>query len=100
MSQFTIGQKLEGDGLAFEVVQVEPVVRVKCLEVSKFWRSIRLDVMPNNTSVRQETWEVGKEYELRASNFSSTAGCNTFVAVNHLLPWHVFFTKGFVEHYR
>lgn len=99
MSEFTIGQKLEGDGLAFEVIQVEPVVRVKCLTVSKFWQNVHCVAMPNNPSVMQETWVAGKEYELREATVVPEKIKN-YVAASHLLPWHIFYTNGLVQHYR
>lgn len=99
MNQFTIGQKLEGDGLAFEVTQVEPVARIKCLKVSSFWQSIHLVKMPNNPTVMQQTWKVGKEYDLRETTPCSVNGRN-YVAVSHLVPWHVFFTNGTITYYR
>lgn len=98
-NEFALNQILEGDGLKFQVVQIEPVTRVKCLVVSKFWQNVHRVAMPNNPSVMQETWVVGKEYELREATVAPEK-CKSYVAASHLLPWHIFYTNGLVLHYR
>jgi len=55
--------------------------------------------MLNNPSVMQETWVVGKEYELREATVVPEKSKN-YVAASHLLPWHIFYTNGLIQHYR
>jgi hypothetical protein len=103
MNEFTVGQKLVGTGtndrgLDFEVVQVTPVVKVKCLSVNDFWRSRRLEPFPAPSPHVQQMWQVGQEYDLRFVHAGSEYGI--YAAVDFRMPWHSFLTNGQVMYYR
>ncbi len=96
---YSVGQKLIGtgtcdNGLNFEVVQVEPVVKVKCLSVNKFWAGMRLEPFPKPSPYHQKMWTPGEVYELRKT------GDGDLVAEDCQMPWHVFRANGEVVHYR
>jgi hypothetical protein len=108
MDKFTVGQKLIGTGmndagLDFEVMEVEPVVKVKCLSINEFWRNIPLKPFPAPSPHVERMWTPGMVYELRevSSKFDLEArGYACYVSVDFRMPWHCFLTNGQVMYYR
>ncbi|TXH11412.1 MAG: hypothetical protein E6R04_02180 [Spirochaetes bacterium] len=96
---YRVGQKLTGTGmndhgLNFEVVQVEPVVKVKCLSINEFWATRPLKPFPAPSLNHEKMWTPGEVYELRQ------AGDGDLVAADCQMPWHVFRPSGEVMYYR
>jgi hypothetical protein len=90
-SGFKLGQFCEGEGLRFEVINLEPL-KVRCLENSGWWSQYNKGL----DETKYATWQVGEEYELYLGNSS----IGNFNFKNYGLPWCSLYENGKVAHYR
>lgn len=97
-NKFYIGQLIEGEGVKFEVIKLEPLT-VKCIEIKGFWANYgKKDTNGNwvyEHGTHRRTWVVDEEYELRLGN-SDIRNFN----FNFDLPWCSCYEDGTFRHYR
>lgn len=86
---FQLGQLVKGEGLIFEIISIDPIIKVKCLENNGGWSK------EGDFGRYYPTWIQGQEYELYLGN-SEIRNFN----FNGKLPWVSLYENGKACHYR
>lgn len=92
-TNFTLDQICEGEGMKFQVINLEPLT-VLCLEVEGHWKEYGR--WKGHNGQYYKTWVPGETYKLYMGNSS----IRNFNFCDSRLPWCSLYENGKVAHYR